>query len=130
MTRRDVTFAAIMSAVALAVYIGVKVWLGGHWDWVTFVIWVLAALLFGFGIIYAKSFLIRMVDEMTEDGVTPSEGERRTGSVRVPNVILVRNPSRMLPLSLLLSMRITWDISIIAGRNPRTCNILQRIGVL
>lgn len=26
MTRRDVTFAAIMSAVALAVYIGVKVW--------------------------------------------------------------------------------------------------------
>ena len=53
MTRRDVTFAAIMSAVALAVYIGVKVWLGGHWDWVTFVIWVLAALLFGFGIIYA-----------------------------------------------------------------------------
>ena len=79
MTRRDVTFAAIMSAVALAVYMGVKVWLGGHWDWVTFVIWVLAALLFGFGIIYAKSFLIRMVDEMTEDGVTPSEGERRTG---------------------------------------------------
>ena len=79
MTRRDVTFAAIMSAIALAVYIGVKVWLGGHWDWVTFVIWVLAALLFGFGIIYAKSFLIRMVDEMTEDGVTPSEGERRTG---------------------------------------------------
>ena len=33
MTRRDVTFAAIMSAIALAVYIGVKVWLGGHWDW-------------------------------------------------------------------------------------------------
>ena len=30
MTRRDVTFAAIMSAIALAVYIGVKVWLGGH----------------------------------------------------------------------------------------------------
>ena len=58
MTRRDVTFAAIMSAVALAVYVGVKVWLGGHWDWVTFVIWVLAALLFGFGIIYAKSFLM------------------------------------------------------------------------
>ena len=38
MTRRDVTFAAIMSAVALAVYIGVKVWLGGSgraslWVW-------------------------------------------------------------------------------------------------
>ena len=79
MTRRDITFAVIMSAVALAVYIGVKVWVGGHWDWVTFVIWVLAALLFGFGMIYAKSFLMRLVDEMSEDGVSPSDKERRTG---------------------------------------------------
>ena len=39
----------------------------------------LLGVFYGFGIIYAKSFLIRMVDEMTEDGVTPSEGERRTG---------------------------------------------------
>ena len=48
MTRKDVALALTISVAALLLYVGVKQVLGGHWDWVTFVIWVLGALLFGF----------------------------------------------------------------------------------
>ena len=40
MTRKDVALALTISVAALLLYVGVKQVLGGHWDWVTFVIWV------------------------------------------------------------------------------------------
>ena len=80
MTRKDVALALTISVAALLLYVGVKQVLGGHWDWVTFVIWVLGALLFGFGMVYAKSFLMRLVDEMNEDGVAPETQRKRQPS--------------------------------------------------
>ena len=80
MTRKDVALALTISVAALLLYMGVKQVLGGHWDWVTFVIWVLGALLFGFGMVYAKSFLMRLVDEMNEDGVAPETQRKRQPS--------------------------------------------------
>ena len=77
MTRKDVALALTISVAALLLYVGVKQVLGGYWDWVTFVIWVLGALLFGFGMVYAKSFLMRLVDEMNEDGVAPETQRKR-----------------------------------------------------
>lgn len=80
MTRKDVALALTISVAALLLYVGIKQVLGGHWDWVTFVIWVLGALLFGFGMVYAKSFLMRLVDEMNEDGVAPETQRKRQPS--------------------------------------------------
>lgn len=80
MTRKDVMLAAVLSAVALGLYVGIKQVLGGHWDWVTFIIWLLGALLFGFGAVYAKTFLTRMVDEMTAEGVSPDQKQNHRGT--------------------------------------------------
>ena len=71
MTRKDVALALTISVAALLLYVGVKQVLGGHWDWgdVRDLGAGCAAVRVRHGV--RKSFLMRLVDEMNEDGVAP-----------------------------------------------------------